>query len=84
MPGMPEGIPEDMQPFLKRFFGDQVPELRSMPRGMAPRGMLPRSQPSVGMGSGVIIDSSGLILTNNHVAGGGGKGLCHLVRHPGP
>lgn len=74
MPGLPDGIPEEMQPFLKRFFGDQVPELRPMPR----RGMSPYRRPSVGMGSGVIIDPSGLILTNNHVAGGGGKVIVHL------
>jgi len=71
--GLPNGIPEEMQPYLKRFFGDQLPDMRQMPRGM-----LPHSRPSAGMGSGVIIDSSGLILTNNHVAGGGGKVVVQL------
>jgi serine protease Do len=73
MGNLPNGIPEDMMPYLKRFFGDNVPEMRQMPRGM-----MPHSQPSVGMGSGVIIDPSGLILTNNHVAGGGGKVMVQL------
>jgi serine protease Do len=66
---LPEGIPEEMQPLFKRFFGEQMPQ---MPRGR------PYGQPSSGMGSGVIIDSSGLILTNNHVAGGGGKVIVQL------
>jgi len=36
--------------------------------------MTPRQQPRrAGMGSGVIIDSSGIILTNNHVVAGGGE-----------
>jgi serine protease Do len=70
---LPDGIPDEMKPYLKRFFGDNLPQMRPMPRGM-----MPHMQPSVGMGSGVIIDSSGLILTNNHVAGGGGKVMVQL------
>lgn len=47
-------------PLLRRFFRDiPIPDI---PQG-----------PEVGMGSGVIIDPSGIILTNNHVAGGEGK-----------
>lgn len=69
---LPEGIPEEFAPLFKRFFGDQLPQF---PRG--PR-MLPFGQPVAGMGSGVIIDKSGLILTNNHVAGGGGKVIVQL------
>ncbi|MFO1096222.1 MAG: Do family serine endopeptidase [Planctomycetaceae bacterium] len=65
---LPQGIPDEFGPLLKRFFGDQVPQMPQMPRGGS--GHMPHS---MGMGSGVIIDSSGLILTNNHVAGGGGK-----------
>ena len=64
-----EGIPEEMQPLFKRFFGNQIPQ--------APRRM-PFGQRSQGMGSGVIIDSSGVILTNNHVAGGGNKVIVQL------
>jgi serine protease Do len=66
---VPEGVPEELRPFFRRFFGgdrEQFP--RQMPR-------FPQAQ---GMGSGVIIDSSGLILTNNHVVGGGARVLVRL------
>lgn len=56
------GIPEEMQPQLRKFFGENMPKFpRQQPQ--APRGE--------GMGSGVIIDASGIILTNNHVVQGG-------------
>jgi len=45
---------------LRQFFGDSIP--RGMGRGG--RRMMPRQ---IGSGSGVIIDSSGVILTNSHV-----------------
>jgi serine protease Do len=63
---VPEGFPEELQPFLKRFFGD---DFQGVPRRM------PQQQ---GMGSGVIIDPSGIILTNNHVVGGGSKVVVRL------
>ena len=50
-----------MPPEFRRFFK----EMPSMPR--APRGGV------AGIGSGVIVDPSGVILTNNHVIDGGGK-----------
>ncbi len=43
-----------MDPFFRRFFGDQ----------MRPR---PRERMASSLGSGVIVDPSGLIVTNNHV-----------------
>jgi serine protease Do len=61
-PGTPFG---DMfrDPQLRRFFK----ELPSMPKFDMPRHGIQ------GLGSGVIIDKSGIILTNNHVVDGGGK-----------
>jgi Do/DeqQ family serine protease len=45
-------------PLLREFFGRQLPQMRQTPR-------IER-----GMGSGVIIESNGTILTNNHVVNG--------------
>jgi serine protease Do len=65
-----EGTPfEDFfgrQPEWRRFFRE-LPKIPSIPRdGIA------------GIGSGVIIDQSGTILTNNHVVAGGGDVLVRL------
>lgn len=61
----------DLDPLLRRFFEDlpdmDMEELRQMP-----------SRPLQSQGSGVIIDKSGLILTNNHVVAGGGKVVVKL------
>jgi Do/DeqQ family serine protease len=58
-----EGMPD-----LRDFFGPGFP----IPRMPRPRG------PEGGQGSGVIIDPSGYILTNNHVAGNAEKITVHL------
>jgi serine protease Do len=74
--GRQRELPEqfrDLDPLLKRFFEDfegrgfDMDDLRQMP-----------SRPSQSQGSGVIIDKSGLILTNNHVVAGGGKVVVKL------
>jgi len=44
---------------FQQFFGQQAPQRRSAPKE--------RMTPQRGMGSGMILDKSGLILTNNHV-----------------
>jgi len=45
-------------PFFKRFFGDVMPHLPE------------RRQQASSLGSGVIVDAAGVILTNNHVIDG--------------
>ncbi len=65
---LPKGFGGELDPFLKRFF-DQLPGDGDGGGGMfeVPHG------PRMSSGSGVIIDPSGIILTNNHVVQGGGK-----------
>jgi serine protease Do len=63
MPQSPRGFGE-LDPLLKRFFED-VPDFDQFET--------PQQMPRLSSGSGVIIDPSGIILTNNHVVAGGGK-----------
>lgn len=58
------GIPPEIEEYWRRFFGKDAP----VPRG-------PGGSERVGIGSGVIIDPSGIILTNNHVVEGATKVL---------
>ncbi|NLX96116.1 MAG: Do family serine endopeptidase [Rhodopirellula sp.] len=55
------------------FFGEQ-PEMRRFFRGVP---SIPQDR-ARGIGSGVIIDESGIILTNNHVVEGGGDIIVRL------
>jgi serine protease Do len=67
--GQDQGQGELPEPWRK-FFGPGSP-FQTPPR--------PQPQtPSIGQGSGVIIDSTGYILTNNHVVGGAAKVTVHL------
>lgn len=59
--------------FFKDGFGGEF----QMPEGRRPRGRMMPPRPrggsrGGGIGSGVVIDTSGIILTNNHVVAGGG------------
>jgi serine protease Do len=53
-------LPFEENPFFRHFFG-----FRNMPRKF--------KQEMIGVGTGMIIDSEGHILTNNHVVGGASK-----------
>jgi serine protease Do len=66
MQGSPFGDIFKSNPDLRRYFK----EMPSRP-GMRPHGV-------VGAGSGVIVDPSGIILTNNHVVAGDGKVVVRL------
>ncbi len=70
--GQIDQLPPELRdhPLFRRFF-EGMPDMDSLPR-QSPR------PPRTGMGSGVIIDEEGIILTNNHVVAGGSKVIVRL------
>ncbi len=65
-----QGVPEEFRdnPLFKRFF-ENAPDSKSREPGGSQR---------IGMGSGIMIDPSGILLTNNHVVDGADKLLIKL------
>ena len=68
----PSADPLDENPFEGTPFEDMFRGYQFKRPPMERRGM-PGPTPKAGIGSGVIIDPAGIILTNNHVVAGGGE-----------
>ncbi len=68
------GLPQGENPFKGTPFEDLFKD-----RGFDFHGQMPNMPRREGMGSGVIIDSSGIVLTNNHVVDGADEVVVHLA-----
>jgi serine protease Do len=67
----PQENPFKGTPFEDFFGGNDMRGFRNF--------QMPDQQPRQGMGSGVIIDKSGIVLTNNHVVAGADEVIIHLA-----
>ena len=68
VPGFNGGLPQ-LEEFMKRFFGDipDLPQFNRPNKGPNNGGAQPYERKTTAVGSGFVIDSDGLVVTNHHV-----------------